>query len=136
MENYDVVAYIMFGLLALFWAVLIGSSIWAACVRYVTEGDTKPQTLVNYIQPDRYWHSICILACVGYSFVYGILSAGLCALVHHGHGTIIAIVISTLLSGYALLRISRGVYSIGKKLNKHTQDTNAHKKVGMSGEYL
>lgn len=129
MENADIVATILFGLLALYWAVLIGSSLWACAVRYVTEGDKKPSTFLTFMKGvyGGYDEDDALVCSVLLTVVYFALSGVIVALVHHGHGTALLVIISTVASTWALLRISKAIYSIGKKLNAHVDNKELHK---------
>lgn len=132
-----------FSLGLLYWAVLIGSSLWAAAVRYVSDGDKDCNSLSLYlmctvaeydlyeyglkeyksIETGGFWFSNLI-----FTFIYGLVTAALAVLVEDGHGTLILIVMSTIATIVALLRISKFIYKIGKKLNMHVDDKNAHSK--------
>jgi hypothetical protein len=141
MQNLHIIIILMLTIGILFWAVLIGSSLWAACVRYVSDGEKDCKRLsvklasldgtydaerynkgqYQRIKSEMYWVvSICV------SLLYVLLCVGLQGLIFNGYGDTVLIVLSAILTVVTFMKTAKWVYAINSKLNKHTKDKNAH----------
>ena len=139
MQDLHIITTSLILLLVLYWAILIGSSLWACAVRYVSSGEKDCKSLACWIDykdgqtyhydrgeykdqevSDTYGVSLLL------SLLYLLVTAIIQGLIGNGYGTIIIIILSTIATLIGTLKLSKWIYSINSKLNKHTQDKNAH----------
>lgn len=126
MENINFTAVLLLGALALFWAVLIGRIIWSWCLSYITEGDKEHKVIIHCLSKRPIEGEDLFIIFI-FSCLYGIPTAALSA-IEKGYGFIYNLVgLSTLLIIVSVLKLSKYVYSINKKLNNHTSNKDAHK---------
>ena len=125
-----------------FLAALWGSSLYAAAVRYITDGKKDVNRLSTYLtyKCGHYTHSYekkqynnvyttathCASA-MGGMVAVAIHCVILVALNRYGLLHIYPIVIIAVASLIAALKLSRFVYRINTRLSEHTEDKNLHR---------